>query len=105
MKTHCLLALVLPVILAGCYQERNKSIELMNHGVEMGRQKLYDSAIRDLQQAIQIDPTNAAASFNLGVVYKDQRKWDKAAENFAAAVKYDGDNPALHYELGSAYFE
>ena len=29
------------VAASGCYQERNKSIELMNQGVEMGRQKLY----------------------------------------------------------------
>src|SRR5689334_5406684 len=84
------------LVAAGCYQERNKSIEMMNHGVEMGRQKLYDSAIRDLQQAIQIDPTNAAAHYNLGIVFKDQKKWDKAAEAYSNALKYDMDNPALH---------
>jgi hypothetical protein len=28
---------------AGCFQDRNRSIELMNKGVELGRQKLYDS--------------------------------------------------------------
>ena len=36
----------------GCNQERNKSIELMNHGVEMGRQKLFDRAVSDLNQAL-----------------------------------------------------
>jgi superkiller protein 3 len=92
-------------VAAGCYQERNKSIEMMNHGVAMGAQKSYDSAIRDLKQAIQIDPTNAAAYYNLGVVYKDQRKWPDAASAFSDALKYDLDNPALHYELGSALFE
>src|SRR4051794_7564664 len=73
------------VLVAGCYQERNKSIELMNHGVEMGRQKLYDSAVRDLKQAINVDPTNAAAHFNLGVIFKDMKKWSDSAGEFGEA--------------------
>ena len=42
---RCSIALWL--VLAGaaaCNQERNRSIELMNHGVEMGRQKLFERA-------------------------------------------------------------
>jgi superkiller protein 3 len=93
------------LVIAGCNQERNHSIEMMNKGVEEGRQKLFDSAVRDLKAALQIDPTNAAASYNLGVVYKDERKWAEAAAAFSDAVKLDGDNPALHYELGNALFE
>src|SRR5688572_28170524 len=93
------------VVACGCYQERNKSIELMNHGVEMARQKLYDSAVRDLKQAISVDPTNAAAHYNLGIVYKDMKKWPDAATEFAEAKKYDPGNPALNYELGSALLE
>ena len=44
------------LLVAGCNQERNKSIEAMNAGVEAGRQKLYDRAISQMQQAISIDP-------------------------------------------------
>jgi tetratricopeptide (TPR) repeat protein len=93
------------LVAAGCNQEHNKSIEVMNKGVDEGRQKLYDSAIRDLKQAVTIDPTNAAAYYNMGVVYKDQRHWPDAAEAFSNAMKFDGDNPALHYELGNALYE
>src|SRR6187455_2221038 len=102
MKTILVGALVLA---CGCYAERNKSIELMNHGVEMARQKLYDSAIRDLKQAISVDPTNAAAHYNLGIVYKDMKKWNEAAAAFGDSKKYDPGNPALNYELGSAFLE
>lgn len=91
--------------LLGCNQERNKSIELMNHGVEMGRQKLYERAVNDLKQAVTIDPTNDLAHFNLGVVYKDQKKWTEAAGAFADAVKNNSDNASYHYELASAYQE
>src|SRR5262249_28248082 len=89
----------------GCYQERNKSIELMNRGVEMGRQKLYDSAVRDLKQAITVDPTNAAAHYNLGIIYKDMKKWSDAASEFSEALKFDVANPALYYERGSVNLE
>jgi tetratricopeptide (TPR) repeat protein len=93
------------VAAGGCNQERNKSIEVMNKGVEAARQKLYDSAIRDLKQSTMIDPSNAAAYYNLGIVYKDERKWQDCADAFTAALRMDGDNPALHYELGNALFE
>src|SRR5690349_7119116 len=89
------------VLVAGCYQERNKSIELMNQGVEAGRQKLYDSAVRDLKQAIAVDQTNAAAHYNLGIIYKDMKKWSDSASEFGEAIKFDAANPALYYERGS----
>ncbi len=97
------LCLTLPMIMIGCNQERNKSIELMNHGVEMGRQKLFDRAVSDLRQAVLIDPGNDLAYFNLGIVLKDQKKWSEAVSAFADAVKNSGDNQSYRYELGSAY--
>jgi len=93
------------LLLGACNQERNKSIEAMNQGVEAGRQKLHDRAISHLQQAIAIDPTNEQAHYNLGVVYKDQKKWNEAASAFEQAVKYASDSPTYHYELASALQE
>ena len=62
-----------------CSQERIKAIELANRGVEEFKNNLYDSAEKDLKQAIQTDPTYDIAHYNLGKVYQKQRKWDKAA--------------------------
>jgi len=93
------------LVAAGCNQEHNKSIEIMNKGVEEGRQKLFDSAIRDLKTATTIDPQNAAAFYNMGIIYKDERKWSDAADAFNSSLRLDPDNPALHYELGNALFE
>src|SRR5262245_42620633 len=86
----------------GCYENRNKSIEYMNRGVEMGRQKLYDSAVRDLKLAVETDPSNQLAWYNLGIVYKDQKKWDDAANAFQQALHFDENNASYHYELGIA---
>lgn len=99
------IAAALLVAATGCNEEHNKSIEVMNKGVEAARQKIYDTAITNLKQAVTIDPTNAQAFYNMGVVYKDERKWPEAAEAFASAAKLDSQNPALHYELGNAYYE
>ena len=86
----------------GCNQERNKSIEAMNQGVEAGRQKLFERSISHLQQAIALDPTNEQAYYNLGVVYKDQKKWPEAIGAFENAVKNASDNASYHYELALA---
>ena len=96
---------VLLVAATGCNQEHNKSIEIMNKGVEEGRQKLFDSAIRDLKTATTIDPSNAAAYYNMGIIYKDEHKWTDAADAFSSSMRLDPENPALHYELGNALFE
>jgi tetratricopeptide (TPR) repeat protein len=89
----------------GCYENRNKSIEFMNRGVEMGRQKLYDSAVRDLKLAAETDPSNHLAWFNLGIVQKDQKHWDDAVTAFSRAAELESGNAGYHYELAEALQE
>lgn len=93
------------LLLGGCYENRNKSIELMNRGVEMARQKLYDSALRDLKAATETDPSNYVAWANLGAVFKDQKKWEDCAGAFAQASKLQDGNAEYHYEWGNALQE
>src|SRR3569833_369556 len=51
-----------------CSQERIKAIELANRGAESFRNNLYDTAEKDLTQAIQTDPSYDIAYYNLGKV-------------------------------------
>jgi Tfp pilus assembly protein PilF len=88
-----------------CSQERIKAIELANRGAEEFRNTLYDSAEKDLKQAIQTDPSYEIAYYNLGKVFEKQRKWDKAIENFEQAVQHKPDNANYQYDLGMAYSE
>ena len=88
-----------------CSQERIKAIELANRGAEAFKNNLYDTAEKDLKQAIQVDPTYEIAHYNLGKVYQKQRKWDKAAEAFEAAVQRSPKNANYQYDLGEAYLE
>jgi Tfp pilus assembly protein PilF len=88
-----------------CSQERIKAIELANRGAEEFRNNLYDSAEKDLKQAIQTDPSYEIAYYNLGKVFEKQRKWDKAIENFEQAAQHKPDNANYQYDLGMAYSE
>jgi Tfp pilus assembly protein PilF len=86
-----------------CSQERIKAIELANKGAEEFKNNLYDSAEKDLKQAIQTDPSYEIAYYNLGKVAQKQRKWDKAIEAFEQAVQHKPDNANYQYDLGEAY--
>ena len=70
-----------------CSQERIKAMELSNRGTEEFKNNLYDTAERDLKEAIQTDPTYTMAYYNLGKVYQKQRKWDKAIEALEQAAQ------------------
>ena len=88
-----------------CSQERIKAIELANRGAEEFKNNLYDTAEKDLKQAIQTDPTYDIAYYNLGKVLQKQRKWDQAAEAFESAVQRSPNNANFQYDLGEAYLE
>ncbi len=88
-----------------CSQERIKAIELANRGAEEFKNNLYDTAEKDLKQAIQTDPSYDIAYYNLGKVAQKQRKWDKAIEAFEQAAQRKPDNANYQYDLGEAYLE
>src|SRR5438477_10104355 len=88
-----------------CSQERIKAIELANRGADAFKNNLYDTAEKELKQAIQTDPSYEIAYYNLGKVFQKQRKWDKAIESFEQAVQHKPDNGNYQYDLGEAYLE
>src|SRR3569833_2566896 len=88
-----------------CSQERSKAIELANRGAESFRNNLYDTAEKDLKQAIQTDPSYDIAYYNLGKVLQKQRKWDAASEAFEQAAQRAPNNANYQYDLGESYLE
>src|SRR5258706_11721741 len=85
-----------------CSQERIKAIELANRGVDAFKNNLYDTAEKELKQAIQTDPSYEIAYYNLGKVYQKQRKWDKAIEYFEQSAQKQPGNANFQYDLGEA---
>jgi len=88
-----------------CSQERIKAIELANRGAEAFKNNLYDTAEKDLKQAIQTDPSYDIAYYNLGKVLQKQRKWDAASEAFESAAQKAPNNANYQYDLGESYLE
>jgi tetratricopeptide (TPR) repeat protein len=54
-----------------------------------------DLAIRDYDEAIRLNPKNAAAFNNRGNLYLSKRKYDRAIQDYDEALRLDPNN-ALH---------
>ena len=67
-----------------------------------GRQKLYDRAISQMQQAISIDPANDQAHYN---PRRDLQGSPRASVPSEQAVQVRERQPQLSLRLASAYFE
>ena len=46
-------------------------------------------AASDLERAVELDPVNLAARYNLGVVHVAARAWERAREDFTACLRID----------------
>lgn len=58
-----------------------------------------------MNQAIEIDPTNAALFFNLGVISGEQGDYEKAKEYYTKCIELDPDYVDGYINLGSAMLE
>lgn len=61
-------------------------------------------AIKNLQEAVQLDPKNQSLWFALGVAYDQTKQQAKAAENYLKAIEIKADYFDALYNLGALYF-
>ena len=64
----------------------------------------YIEALEACKQAVKMNPDDAEAHFNLGVVYYQSDKNKEAIESFKQSIKIDPDDAAVHFNLGVVYF-
>jgi len=96
---HFMLILLLPCITLQA-QEANKFI---NKGNEAYRQQQYDKATEAYKQALEKDPNNVIASFNMGNSLFKENKFEEAAKVFDDAAKKTDDKKLqsqLYYNKG-----
>jgi tetratricopeptide (TPR) repeat protein len=55
-----------------------------------------------LKSTVLLDPQNADAHFQLGILYANQRKYNDAITQYEQALEIDRDTAAIHYRLGQA---
>lgn len=59
-------------------------------------------AIKEFEQELQLDPTNANAAYELGEIYRKSAQFEKACEYFEAGLKHYPDFEDAHIGLGRA---
>jgi tetratricopeptide (TPR) repeat protein len=62
-----------------------------------------DAAIRNLRQALQLNPGNVVALDNLGNVYRHAGQWAEAQAMFESALKADPSDADASYGLGMVF--
>jgi tetratricopeptide (TPR) repeat protein len=102
-------SLALSGALSGCHPERAESIKLMNDGIKAFRGGNSISAIRSLELAGDVDPSNDRAFFYQGIILNDLGRDTSNNERFEAAAKalkrcteVNAKDPEAFYQLGVA---
>ncbi len=67
------------------------------------RLKRPDDAVKDLERAVQIQPSIPIAHLDLGILYGDQGRKDDALRELKAAVKLSPNDSMVHWRLGRFY--
>lgn len=92
MRSITLLLLLLVLLIQGQAQQPQADA-LVAKGNEAYKLQQYDKAAEAYRQALQVDPANTSASFNLGNALFKDKKYEEAGQQFEAlAQKTDDKN-------------
>jgi len=91
------------VCTSGCKKDMDKAKKHYELGVEYHKQEQEEQAIKELQEALKIDPNYAKAHYELGVLYHEKEDYGSAVQEFQRAIKIDPDYAEAHFRLGGIY--
>jgi tetratricopeptide (TPR) repeat protein len=74
----------------------------VNQGVTARQQHQLDGALRDLQEAVKVDPGSSMAHLELGQAYEEGGRLAEAVQEYQAAVSADAKNLTAQLHLGQA---
>ncbi len=74
-------------------------------GAKIDNTKNYQQAIADYTAATNLEPTNALAYFQRGIVHYRMKNYDQAIADFTQAITLDNDYLDAYINLGIAYAE
>lgn len=102
LRSVMLLLLATVPLTAGCNQERNESIRLMNKGIELYKRDKLTEALEHFAQAAEKDPANDRAYFYQGLVeYKRIGNLPKGEAALRRAIEVNEGDYEYHYHLGA----
>ena len=74
-------------------------------GIAYGDKEKYDKEIECYQKAVEINPEDAKAYYNMGIAYSDKGNYDKAIECYQNAIEIDPLYARAYYNMGRTYFD
>lgn len=86
-----------------------KNSRLSNIHRDLGVSALYKKqphlALKELLEALRLNPKNVKAHYALAFVYQGRRMMDKAIEHYRIAINYNKDYSEAYNNLGVIYLE
>jgi tetratricopeptide (TPR) repeat protein len=75
----------------------------VNRGTTARRQRRFEEALRELQDAITVDPGSSTAHLELGQTYEESGRLAEAVQEYQAATTADPKNLTAQLRLGEGY--
>ncbi|MFN0035134.1 MAG: tetratricopeptide repeat protein [Saprospiraceae bacterium] len=79
---------------------KSKSEALSNRGAAYGMSGMFEPSIRDISEAIKLDPKNKNAYANRSIAYLNTGQLEKALGDYQAYLKFEPNNANFWYESG-----
>ena len=80
-------------------------LALNNSGLSNCDKGLFDDAIKDFKQLIELDPDNPTAHNHLGLAFYKKGMLDDAIKHYKEALRLSPDDLEIHHSLGAALSE
>ncbi len=79
---------------------KTKSEALINRGAARGMANQFDAALADMNEGLQLDPTNKNGYFNRSIVFYNLGKHDEAIADYTNYLRYEPFDANMLYERG-----
>ncbi len=100
-KIAAIFALVL--VLSACDSPEEKAAKFYQSGLEFYEAGDLGKASIELRNAIQLNPDNADAYYQLALVNERQKKWQPMFSNLAWSIKLNPENYMAHVKMARLY--
>ena len=88
-----------------CSRARVESVNQMNEGVGYAQQGRHIDAVKSLERATAIDPTNDQAYYNLALTHIELRSYERAKQDLQQAITVNGDVAGYYEKLGTVMMQ
>ena len=72
--------------------------------VENAKNGAYSSAIASYKKALDINPKDPEALYDLGIAYSKAGQYDNSIDSYRKALLIDKDNGNIYFGMGTAYY-